>query len=61
MLEMVIIAVIVAAAGYYTYRKLAPSVGGSKACCEQGDDCSFKEFIAKEGNMERLKCSGPKT
>ena len=59
MLEILIIAVIVAAAAYYTYLKLAPSFRGREACCEDGDDCSFKEFIAKEGNVEKLKCSGP--
>lgn len=59
MLESVIIAVIVGIAGWYTWKKLAKTVSGKKACCDKGEDsCAFKDFLVSEnGNVERLNCS----
>ena len=59
MAESLIIAAIVAAAGCYAWKKLAKTMGGRKACCDQGEDsCAFKDFIVKEGgNVERLNCA----
>ncbi len=57
MIELLIIAVIVGWAGWYTWKKLSKTASGKKACCEQGDDCSFKDFMKKESNSERLDCS----
>ena len=58
MAEMLIIAVIVAVAGWYAWKKLYAEARGKKACCEQGEgSCAFKDFIDKEGNPERLNCT----
>jgi hypothetical protein len=57
MLELMIIAVIVGWAGWYSWKKLSKTASGKQACCEQDEGCAFKGFIEKEGNGERLSCS----
>jgi len=56
MLETIVIVAIVAVAAVFAWKKLAGTASGEKACCEDGEDCAFKDFIAKEGKPERLNC-----
>ncbi|MBW7995990.1 MAG: hypothetical protein FVQ81_05330 [Candidatus Glassbacteria bacterium] len=44
-------------AGYYAWNRLAPTAKGKEACCEDGEDCAFRDFIEKEGKGERLECA----
>lgn len=57
MTELLIIAVVVVLAAAYAWKKLSAEVSGKESCCEQSEDCSFRDFISKEGKAERLNCS----
>ena len=61
MIELLTIAVIVAIAAFYVWKKLSAEASGKESCCEQssssGQSCAFKDFIEQEGKPQRLNCS----
>ncbi len=57
MIELLIVAVIVAWALWYSWKKLSKTASGKRSCCEQGGDCAFKNFVGKDGKTEQFNCS----
>ena len=59
MIELIVVAMIVAGAGLYSWKKLVPARKPSNPCgCDHADNCELVQFLGEKGKDKKGKNCG---